>query len=141
MAGLDWRRRPEVEHTTLTVHAPLPRLVELREQVVGVEPLSFAHAEAWQVERSNVLLGIERLHPHALIRPIPNPPAVQHHILLTGPAQRAVPFIDEPWGGVGLRVTMVVVTPLDLLDVRDALVWPACDGHRLLIEEDLEAGV
>ena len=141
MAGFHWRRRPEVKHAALTVQVPLPGLVELRKQVVGVEPLPLAHAEARQVERDNALLGIERLHTHALVRPVPNPPAVQHHILFAGPPLRAVALINEPRGGVGFRVAMVVVAALDLLDVGDALVWPARDGHRLLIEEDLEAGI
>src|ERR1035438_9616946 len=88
-----------------------------------------------------MLIVVERPHTHALIRPVPNPPAVQHHIRFAGPPLRTIAVINEPRSLVGLRVTMVVVTPFDLLDVSDTFVWPARDGHWLLIEEDLDAGV
>ena len=66
---------------------------------------------------------------------------VQHDVRLARPAPGPVALEDKARGRIGLRVPVVVIAAHHFLDVSNVLVRPARDGHRLFVEEDLQARV
>jgi len=142
LAFLDGGRRPEIEDSRLAVQVPLAGAIDLGQQVEGVEPLAVAVSVVVVRlgQRDGALVGIDGGDLLALVGPVPEPIAVQPHVLFCGPAARPVAVVaEEPFRAPLGPAHVAGRGAEDLDDLDEALVGPAGDGHGLVLEEQLDA--
>jgi len=135
-------RRPEVEDARLAVEVPLARSVNLAEEIERIEPLADAIAVVvvGRLDGDEALVRVNGLDGLPLVAPVPEPVAVDPGVLVADPASGAVALVEELAGLRAFGAPDVHGVRLEEADdPGEALVRPAGQGHRLVVEEEFEA--
>ena len=141
-AFLHRRWRPEIKSTRFAIQVPLAGRIELGQDIHPVEPLADAVSVmmvGWD-NGDDTLVGIDGFDLLPLIGPIPEPVAVDPHVIFLGPAFRPVALVHELARLTALRPSHVHGAGLDEInDFDKSLVRPPCQRHGLILEEQLQA--